>query len=178
MMGSVREAFETARLDAGRLDDAIAVVEAALEAAPACPLVMAYLGALEAMRAGAAVLPWIKMRHAETAATLLDQAYERRLDPGGQGDDWPADLEILLLRGVAYASFPPFLGRSDQARHCLEAAWAHKHFASVSARYRALAHAHLAVLWRRAREEEAARVHLAHARQADVLTADPIWASR
>lgn len=145
-MRSVREAFEAARLDADLIDGAVLIVEAALRQAPHDPAMLAYLGALQAMNAGRAVLPWDKMRHARMAMTLLDQAYERRLESGEHEGGWPPDLDILLLRGVAFANFPPFLGRTEPARLCLEAASAHTHFPLLPARYRALVHAHLAVL--------------------------------
>ena len=178
MMRSVRDAFEAARLDADLIDGAVLVVEAALRGAPDDPAMLAYLGALKAMKAGRAILPWDKMRHARMAMTLLDQAYERRLEAGDHESDWPFDLDILLLRGVAYANFPPFLGQAESARLCLETALVHTHFALLPARHRALVHAHLAVLFRREREEVLARAHLASAHQADTLTADPIWAAQ
>ena len=178
MMGPVRDAFEAARLDADLIDGAVLLVEAALKERPDDPAVLAYLGALQAMRAGRAVLPWDKMQHARTAAALLDQAFGRRLEAADQESDWPLELDILLLRGVAYANFPPFLGRAGPARQCLEAALAHACFPLLPARHRALVHAHLAVLWRRDLDEVLARAHLASARQADTMTADPIWAAR
>ena len=88
MMRSVRDAFEAARLDADLIDGAVLVVEAALRGAPDDPAMLAYLGALKAMKAGRAILPWDKMQHARMAMTLLDQAYERRLEAGDHESDW------------------------------------------------------------------------------------------
>lgn len=155
-MKALREAFERARLDPGEIDGAIAEAEAFLATNAGHPVATAYQGSLHAMKAGAAVLPWVKLRHANTASALLDDAHERRLDAGAAGHDYPADLEILLLRGVAYASFPAFLGRGADARASLEEAVAHPSFPAIPAHYRALGHAHLAQLHRSAGEEDAA----------------------
>ncbi len=176
-MNALRDAFEAARLDPARIDPALALAAARLERGPDDPVISAYLGALHAMRAGAATLPWIKMRHANTAISLLDEAFERR-EGAGAAADWPADLEILLLRGIAYANFPSFLGQAATARRCLEAARDHPAFAAVPQRYRALACAHLAVLCHRDQQADAARGHLERALQADAPAAEPIWAAR
>lgn len=176
-MNRLREAFEAARLEPARIDQAMALANERLDQVPDDPLVSAYLGALHAMKAGAAALPWIKLRHANTAVALLDGAFERRAAAPGSAD-WPADLEILLLRGIAYANFPAFLGQAATARWCLEAARDHRAFVSVPQRYRALACAHLAVLCHRGQEVDAARGHLERALQADAPAAEPIWAAR
>ena len=148
-MKHVREAFEAARADDDAIGGAICVVESYLAAHPDDLVATAYLGSLHAMCAGASHLPWIKLKHATTASRLLDSAHERWFqDVNSQADDgaYPGDLEILLLRGVAYANFPAFLGKSEVARTCLEDARRHPAFAAIPASYRALAYAHLATL--------------------------------
>lgn len=177
-MNALRDAFEAARLDPARIDPALTLAAARLDRTPDDPVISAYLGALHAMKAGAATLPWIKLRHANTAIGLLNGAFERREAATGAAADWPADLEILLLRGIAYANFPSFLGQAATARRCLEAARDHPAFAAVPQRYRALACAHLAVLCHRDQQADAARGHLERALQADAPAAEPIWAAR
>lgn len=156
-MKTVRDVFEAVRLGDGDLDDALAVVEAFLAANADHAVAMAYLGSLHAMKAGQAVLPWVKMKHVNAASALLDAAYRRRSDPlTDAAPTHPPDLEILLLRGVAYANFPAFLGRAETARECLEAARSHAAFLTVPSCYRALACGHLAVLSPHGRQEDAA----------------------
>jgi hypothetical protein len=146
-MKDVREAFERARTDPAGIDAALAVVEAFLVANGDHVVAEAYQGSLHGMKAGAATLPWVKLRHANVAAALLDAAYQRRFDATAQWDAaWPGTLEILMLRGVAYASFPSFLGRGEAARASLEEAVRHPAFADIPATYRALARVHLAAL--------------------------------
>ncbi len=147
-MDRLREAFEHALADNGAIDAAIAVAESCLGGGDDI-VASAYLGSLNAMKAGAATLPWIKLRHANIAAELLDRAYERRNEIGcapAGGADVPGDLVILLLRGIAYASFPAFLGRGAAARDSLEEAVGNPSFADVPAAYRSLALSHLAEL--------------------------------
>lgn len=178
-MKAVREAFEAARLDPGRLDDALELAEAFLAARPGHLVAMAYQGSLHAMKAGAAPLPWDKMRHANHAMALLDEAFEGRLAiPLADGVDRPPDLEILLLRGIAYANFPAFLGRARAARLCLEAARTHPGFAAVPVAYRALACAHLAVLCHRERDPDRASDLLDLALKAHAPSASLVWAAR
>lgn len=177
-MKAVRDAFEAARNDDGRIEDAMAVVETFLADAPGHPVAMAYQGGLHALKAAASALPWVKLRHANAAAALLDRAWSEAGRLAADSADRPPDLEIQLLRGIAYAHFPPFLGRAELARQCLDAARAHAAFAAVPTLYRGLAHAHLAVLCHRERQPETALGHLEHALQTDAGAADRIWAAR
>lgn len=170
-MNGIREAFERARLDAGEIDRALAATETFLAANAGHPVAMAYRGSLHGMKAGAVFLPWVKLRHVEMSSALLDEAYARRREAIPHEAAYPADLEILLLRGIAYASFPPFLGRGGAARASLDEAVAHPAFAGVPARYRALALAHLSLLCGRDSEADAARCFRERAMEADGLTA-------
>lgn len=169
-MKRVREGFEAARTDSGAIDRAISVAESYLAAHPEHVVATAYLGSLYAMKAGASHLPWIKLKHATTAIVLLDDAHQRWLAAGDrecETANHPAGLEILLLRGVAYANFPAFLGKADQAKACLEDAENHPAFADIPASYRALAYTHLAVLCRRAGEEDLASAYAEKSIQSD-----------
>lgn len=175
-MNGIREVFERARLDAGEIDRALAATEAFLAANAGHTVATAYQGSLHGMKAGAAFLPWVKLRHVEIASALLDEAYARRREAAAAPSReaaYPADLEILLLRGIAYASFPPFLGRGAAARASLDEAVAHPAFAGLPARYRALALAHLSLLCGRD-GEDAARRFRERAMEADGLTARQI----
>lgn len=159
-MKDVREAFERTLADSGRVDEAIAIAESHLARYPGDPVAGAYLGSLNAMKAGAATLPWVKLRHAGIASELLDRAYDLRHGITGvqaRPEEPPGELVILLLRGIAYASFPPFLGRGDAARDCLRQARHHAAFAGIPAAYQALALSHLARLDPPAPDEEMAR---------------------
>lgn len=141
-MKEVREAFERALVDGERIDESIAVVSHYLELNAGNPVAAAYLGSLNAMKAGAATLPWVKLRHANIAADLLDRAYQGRIEmppTDGSSGDYPGELVILLLRGIAYASFPSFLGRSAAARDSLYQAIHHPAFPNVPPAHRALA---------------------------------------
>jgi hypothetical protein len=178
-MKDVREAFERALADSRQINAAIAVVQSRLDADADDPVAGAYLGSLNAMKAGAAALPWVKLRHANIAADLLDRAHERRHEVAQKGgtDGHPGELVVLLLRGIAYASFPPFLGRAAAARESLEEAVRHPAFAAVPAVYRALACSHLAILHERSSACDARRM-LDAARDADPVLAEAIWARR
>lgn len=172
-MNGIREAFERARLDADEIDRALAATEAYLTANAGHPVATAYRGSLHGMKAGAAFLPWVKLRHVEIASALLDEAHARRREAAAAAPHeaaYPADLKILLLRGIAYASFPPFLGRGAAARASLEEAVAHPAFAGIPARYRALAFAHLSLLCGRDSEADAARRFRERAMEADGFT--------
>lgn len=180
-MKHVREAFEAARASDDAIDQAISVVERYLAEHPDHLVATAYLGSLHAMYAGSSKLPWIKLKHATTASVLLDRAHERRLErtaPETGEEPYPGELEILLLRGVAYANFPAFLGKAEAARTCLEEAWKHPAFGMISAHHQALAFAHLAILCRRAGDGLLARRYLERGIAADEATARTIWASR
>lgn len=177
-MKHVRDAFEAARADDDAIGRAIRVAESYLAAHPDHLVATAYLGSLHAMCAGASHLPWIKLKHATTASRLLDGAHERWLQGANRetGDGtYPGELEILLLRGVAYANFPAFLGKSEVARTCLEGAERHPAFAAISAPHRALAYAHLAGLCHHAGEAILAGRYLEHGILADEATAKAIW---
>src|SRR5690606_28107111 len=93
----VREAFEAARIDDDAIGDAICVVETYLAAHPDHLVATAYLGSLHAMCAGAAHLPWIKLKHAAIASRLLDGAHERWRGGAhrGSGETYAGELEIL-----------------------------------------------------------------------------------
>ncbi|MGI6856242.1 hypothetical protein [Mesorhizobium sp. 1B3] len=141
----------------------------------------AYLGSLHAMYAGASHFPWIKLKHATTASAMLDGAHERWLEganPESSEEMYPGELEILLLRGVAYANFPAFLGKTGIARNCLEKAEKHPAFAAIPAPYQALAFAHLAVMCNRAGEGSLAHSYLEHGMVADEETTSTIWRGR
>jgi hypothetical protein len=175
-MKDVREAFEQARVDPGEIDRALVIADSFLATHKDHLVATAYLGSLHGMKAGAAILPWVKLKYSKAASELLDSAYERRFDVAKpKWDAVSGDLEILLLRGIAYANFPSFLGRRDAARSSLEEAVGHADFSRVPGTYRALAYAHLAALCRGSSEERAAHRFLQHARETDYATAELVW---
>lgn len=178
-MRRVREAFERARVSPDEIDRAIDTVMAFLDANEDDPVALAYCGSLHAMKAGASRFPWDKLRNANIATGLLDRAYARRHEAGAEAKtrDHPADLEILLLRGIAYASFPAFLGRENDARTSLEEAIGHRRFAAVPPVYRALVYAHMAVLCHRSRDERRSRTFLESALVEDRPAAQLVWGS-
>lgn len=155
-MKELREAFERALAEPGAIDAAIEVAQAFLAAHERHPVAMAYMGSLAGLKAGAATLPWVKLGYANDAAALLDAAYERRHEIAGAATDGEpeGELVILLLRGIAYANFPPFLGRAEAARECLEQATRHFALCGIPAVYRTLAFSHLAGLHRHALDPE------------------------
>jgi len=177
----VREAFEAARTNNDAIDQAISVVESYLAEHPDHLVATAYLGSLHAMFAGASHFPWIKLKHASTASVMLDSAHERWLagtNPRSSEELFPGELEILLLRGMAYANFPAFLGKAEVARNCLEEAEKHPAFAAIPASYQALAYAHLTILCHHAGEEVLARRYLERGIVADEATTRAIRAGR
>lgn len=149
-MKELREAFERALADPGAVDGAVTVTRAFLAAHEGHPVAMAYLGSLSGLKADAATLPWIKLRFANEAVAMLEAAYARRHEFNGAASlGEPHDeLVILLLRGIAYASFPGFLGQGDAARDCLEQAIRHTGFSEIPQAYRALTFSRLANLGR------------------------------
>lgn len=180
-MKHVREAFDAARTDDNAIDRAISTVEGYLAEHPDHLVATAYLGSLHALYAGAAHFPWIKLKHATIASVMLDRAHERWLagaNPESSEEIYPGELEILLLRGVAYANFPAFLGKTEIARNCLEKAAKHPAFAAIPAPYKALAFAHLAVLCHRTGDGSLAHSYFEQGVVADEETTSTIWAGR
>lgn len=171
--------FERARVSPDEIDRAIDTTSAFLRANGDDLVVMAYYGSLHAMKAGASRFPWDKLRNANIAMGLLDRAFAHRHEAGEIANmrDYPADLEILLLRGIAYASFPAFLGRESDARASLEEAIGHRRFAVVPPVYRALVYAHMAVLCHRSRDECRSRTFLENALVEDRPAAQLVWGS-
>ena len=71
----------------------------------AAPLLLAYRGACEMLRAATAPLPWDKGKHAKLGLGMLDRSVAAA----------PDDLEVRFVRGMTSYHLPAFFGRARVA---------------------------------------------------------------
>ena len=100
--------------DKSAVDPAADEFAALLEAEPANPVLMAYAGASEAMKARNTALPWKKIGHAEDGLALVDKslalltpAHDAALQHGT-----PGSLEVRFVAANTFLAMPGFMNRS------------------------------------------------------------------
>lgn len=115
--------FEAAqRGDTVALEQAIGAIDALRVAEPANPLLMAYAGAAEAMKARTTWLPWKKIAHAEDgmamqdkALALLGPAHDAPMQRGT-----PVVLETKLTAASTFLAVPSFMNRGARGEKLLK----------------------------------------------------------
>jgi hypothetical protein len=119
--------------------DAVAIDKAAdafallLKAEPSNPVLMAYAGASEAMKARNTALPWKKMSHAEDGLALVDKSlalltpvHDAALQHGT-----PGSLEVRLVAANTFLAMPGFMNRGARGARLLAEVLASPLFASA-----------------------------------------------
>lgn len=99
--------------DEAAIGQADATFAALLKAEPTNPVLLAYTGALTALRATTTWLPWKKIRHAEDGLALLDKALTL-LTPAHNAAlqrGVPAALEVRLVAANTFLALPGFMNR-------------------------------------------------------------------
>lgn len=92
------------------------------QARPGDPLMLAYAGASQAMRATTTALPWRKMQHAEDGLARLDKALSL-LQPGaheGPGPrGTPVALDVRFVAANTFLALPSFFNRQARGAQLL-----------------------------------------------------------
>lgn len=173
---TIRDAFERAETDPGAINDAMDTADALLADHPGDPVVMSYRGGLLGMKARDTSLPWRKIDYAEQSIAVLDEVFQRR--SGTAFADPASELTVLMVRGLTFANFPSFLGRSDAALQALTEATRHPDFAQVKQEDRAMVLAWMSVITVRKGNDTAAQQLLAQAEELDRRISQSVWKQR
>jgi hypothetical protein len=107
--------------DGGAIDQAADEFAALLKAEPASPVLMAYAGASEAMKARNTSLPWKKMSHAEDGLALIDKALAL-LTPAHDAvaqHGTPGALEVRFVAANTFLAMPGFMNRGARGAKLL-----------------------------------------------------------
>lgn len=107
--------------DGSAIDKAADGFASLLKAEPGNPVLMAYAGASEAMKARNTVLPWKKMGHAEDGLALVDKAlalltpaHDAALQHGT-----PGSLEVRFVAANTFLAMPGFMNRGARGTRLL-----------------------------------------------------------
>ena len=119
--------------DKAAVDRAADEFAALSKAEPASPVLLAYAGAAEAMRAGTTMLPWKKMSHAEDGMAQLDKALAM-LTPAHDAPlqhGTPGTLEVKLVAANTFLAVPGFMNRGARGAKLLNEVLASPQFATA-----------------------------------------------
>ena len=119
--------------DGGALDKAAGEFDALLEAEPANPVLLAYVGASTAMKAGATLGPWKKMGYAEDGLAQIDKALAM-LTPAHDAPvqhGTPGALEVKFIAANTFLAVPGFMNRGARGTKLLNEVLASPLFASA-----------------------------------------------
>lgn len=110
------------RGDDGAVDQAADSFNRLVQSEPADPVLLAYAGAAQAMKARAALLPWKKMGFAEDglaqidkALALLQPAHDTLMHRGT-----PASLETRFVAATTFLGMPPMFHREQRGQALLQ----------------------------------------------------------
>lgn len=119
--------------DSSAIDKAADEFANLLKAEPANPVLMAYAGASEAMKAKNTALPWKKMGYAEDGLALVDKAlvlltpaHDAALQHGT-----PGSLEVRFVAASTFLAMPGFMNRSARGSKLLDEVLASPLFAAA-----------------------------------------------
>lgn len=107
--------------DSAAIEAAAAEFKALSDAAPADPVLRAYLGAATAMRASTTLLPWRKMSHAEDGLAQIDKALAQltpQHDAPGRRQV-PASLETRFVAASTFLALPAMFHRGARGAQLL-----------------------------------------------------------
>ncbi|MBQ0959588.1 hypothetical protein KAK06_11575 [Ideonella sp. 4Y11] len=136
---SAQQSFARAQQGDSAAVEAAAAQFARLSAAsPTDPVLMAYAGASESMRATTTWMPWRKMRHAEDGLALLDKALSLAAAAGSAAgpSGAPAVLETRFVAASTFLALPSMFNRQERGRALLAQVQADPLFASAPAGFR------------------------------------------
>lgn len=135
--------FQLAREDGAQIGNAIAAFETLMRQAPQEPLYLAYLGSALALKAGAAWMPWTKMKYAEQGLDHLDHALAA-LSPRDESRSLrgtPVALETRLVAATTFLKVPDDLfHRRAQAGRLIAQVLAYPSLTALPAGFRASIH--------------------------------------
>lgn len=119
--------------EASAIDKAAEAFAELLKAEPASPVLMAYAGASEAMKARNTALPWKKIGHAEDGLALIDKslalltpAHDAALQHGT-----PGSLEVRFVAANTFLAMPGFMNRGARGAKLLDEVLASPLFVSA-----------------------------------------------
>ncbi len=119
--------------DNNAIDKAADEFASLLKAEPANPVLMAYAGASEAMKAKNTAMPWKKMGYAEDGLALVDKAlalltpaHDAALQHGT-----PGSLEVRFVAANTFLAMPGFMNRGARGTKLLDEVLASPLFATA-----------------------------------------------
>ncbi len=141
-LAAAHQAFARATAgDASQIEPAASAFDRLSQAQPGDPVLLAYAGAAEAMRATTTWLPWRKLRHADDGLARLDKALA--LVQGGSGAaanpgpaGVPAALETRFIAASTFLALPSMFNRHARGEALLAQVQADPRFASAPADFR------------------------------------------
>jgi len=119
--------------DSAAIDKAADEFASLLHAEPTSPVLMAYAGASEAMKARTTALPWKKMSHAEDGLALVDKALAL-LTPAHDAvlqHGTPGSLDVRFVAANTFLAMPGFMNRAARGAKLLGEVLASPLFASA-----------------------------------------------
>lgn len=108
--------------DEAAIDQAAEALKKLSQAEPADPVLRAYAGAAEAMRARTTLLPWKKMGYAEDGLALIDKALAQ-LTPAHDAPLYrgvPAALEARFTAATTFLALPSMFNRQARGAKLLD----------------------------------------------------------
>jgi hypothetical protein len=108
--------------DAAALEQAVAAIDGLRKAEPTNPLLLAYAGAAETLKARTTWLPWKKMSHAEDGMAMQDKALAL-LGPAHDAPmqrSTPGVLETKLTVASTFLAVPSFMNRGARGEKLLK----------------------------------------------------------
>ena len=119
--------------DSSAIDKAADEFASLLQAEPTSPVLMAYAGASEAMKAKNTAMPWKKIGHAEDGLALVDKslalltpAHDAALQHGT-----PGSLEVRFVAANTFLAMPGFMNRGARGAKLLDEVVASPLFATA-----------------------------------------------
>lgn len=105
--------------DSDAVEPALELFRALSESDPGNPLLAAYFGSAQTLRARDAWMPWNKMKYSEQGLDTLDSAL-RMLRPEHDAQRTrgvPVSVETRLVAARTFLALPKFLNRGEQGRN-------------------------------------------------------------
>lgn len=105
--------------DSDAVEQAMELFRALSESNPGNPLLAAYYGSAQALRARDAWMPWNKMRYSEQGLDTIDGAL-RMVKPEHDAQRTrgvPVSVETRLVAARTFLAMPKFLNRGEQGRN-------------------------------------------------------------
>lgn len=124
--------------DSAAIEHAAEAFSGLLKAEPANPVLLAYAGAVTAMKATATILPWKKMSFSEDGLAQLDKALSM-LTPAHDApvqNGTPGVLEVKYVAANTFLAVPEFMHRHERGTKLLNDVLANPLLASAPVGFR------------------------------------------